>query len=137
VVLILFYSPQHNVLFPTLTVREHLIFFGQLKALSGQSLAQAVEQSIADVGLVEKRDVPASTLSGGMKRKLSLAIALIGDPTFVLLDEPTSGMDPYSRRSTWELLQKSKHGRVIVLTTHFMVSVSATSPLFTLLPDFE
>ena len=55
-----------------------------------------------------------------MKRKLCLSMALIGDPPFVLCDEPTSGMDPYSRRSTWEMLQRSKKGRVIVLTTHFM-----------------
>ena len=50
---------------------------------------------------------------GGMKRKLCLAMALVGDPKFVLLDEPTSGMDPYSRRATWDLLEKSKHGRVV------------------------
>eukprot|EP00636_Phaeomonas_parva_P002754 CAMPEP_0118878728 /NCGR_PEP_ID=MMETSP1163-20130328/18636_1 /TAXON_ID=124430 /ORGANISM="Phaeomonas parva, Strain CCMP2877" /LENGTH=107 /DNA_ID=CAMNT_0006814657 /DNA_START=23 /DNA_END=342 /DNA_ORIENTATION=- len=59
-------------------------------------------------------------LSGGQKRKLSVAIALIGGSEVVILDEPTSGMDPYSRRSTWQVLQRNKHGRVILLTTHFM-----------------
>mmetsp|Transcript_200 Transcript_200/g.364 ORF Transcript_200/g.364 Transcript_200/m.364 type:complete len:2007 (-) Transcript_200:174-6194(-) len=112
--------PQHNVLFPSLTVEEHLLFFGRVKGLSGHELQRSADESINDVGLTEKRHVPSSALSGGMKRKLSLAIALVGDPKFVLLDEPTSGMDPYSRRSTWELLQKKKEGRVIVLTTHFM-----------------
>ena len=59
-------------------------------------------------------------LSGGMKRKLCLAIALIGNPKFLILDEPTSGMDPFSRRAIWELIQKIKHNKVVLLTTHFM-----------------
>jgi len=112
--------PQHNVLFPTLTVCEHLRLFGCIKGLSGRELHEAVDRIVEEVGLTEKKNVPSSSLSGGMKRKLSLAMALMGDPKFVLLDEPTSGMDPYSRRSTWELLQRSKAGRVCILTTHFM-----------------
>lgn len=108
------------MLYPTLTVLEHLFFFGNIKGIYGQRLRSSIESVIAEVGLTEKRNALSSALSGGMKRKLSLAIALIGDPKFLLLDEPTSGMDPYSRRSTWELLQKSKAGRVVLLTTHFM-----------------
>lgn len=103
-----------------LTVLEHLLFFGNVKGMYGSYLDQACDRIIADIGLSEKRHVLSSALSGGMKRKLSLAIALIGDPKFLLLDEPTSGMDPYSRRSTWELLQQCKKGRVVLLTTHFM-----------------
>jgi ATP-binding cassette subfamily A (ABC1) protein 3 len=131
------YCPQHNVLFPTLSVQEHLFFFGKLKGLYGYYLRLSVDKVIIEVGIQEKTFVLASALSGGMKRKLSLAIALVGDPKFVLLDEPTSGtfksyytfclflivflgMDPYSRRSTWELIQRCKKGRVILLTTHFM-----------------
>jgi len=112
--------PQHNVLFANLTVEEHLSFFGKIKGLSGTELRQAVTEVIQDVGLTEKRHALSDSLSGGMKRKLSLCIALMGDPKFVLLDEPTSGMDPYSRRSTWELLMRYKKNRVILLTTHFM-----------------
>ena len=112
--------PQQNVLFPTLTVREHLRFFGCIKGSHGKKLLEAVDQMIVDVGLSSKRDTPASSLSGGMKRKLQLAIALIGASKFLILDEPTSGMDPFSRRATWELLQKHKAGRVILLTTHFL-----------------
>ena len=84
--------PQQNVLFPSLTVREHLYFFGTVKGLYGQKLREEVEQLIDDVGLSEKKHVPSSSLSGGMKRKLQLAMALIGGSKFVLLDEPTSGM---------------------------------------------
>lgn len=72
------------------------------------------------VGLTEKRDAQAGTLSGGQKRKLSISMALIGGSKIVFLDEPTSGMDPHSRRSTWEMLQNARAGRIIVITTHFM-----------------
>lgn len=113
-------SPQLNVLFPLLTVQEHLSFFGCIKGLTGHDLRDAIDDVLLDVGLTEKRHALSQSLSGGMKRKLCLAMALIGDPKFILLDEPTSGMDPYSRRSTWELLQRSKENRVILLTTHFM-----------------
>lgn len=114
------FSPQQNVLFPALTVEEHLQFFGNVKGMTGKTLLDAIDGLIEEVGLTEKRHVRSHALSGGMKRKLCLAMALIGNPKFILLDEPTSGMDPYSRRSTWELLQRSKVGRVILLTTHFM-----------------
>jgi ABC-type multidrug transport system ATPase subunit len=110
------------VLFPTLTVLEHLQFFASIKGLSGAELVVAVDAIAAEVGLVEKLFATAETLSGGMQRKLCLACALIGDPKFVLLDEPTSGMDPHSRRLIWDLLQRKKQGRVVLLTTHFMVS---------------
>ena len=112
--------PQHNVLVPCLTVCEHLTLFGNIKGLYGTTLSIAIDAILGEVGLTEKKHALSSALSGGMKRKLSLSMALIGDPKFILLDEPTSGMDPYSRRSTWELLQRSKVGRVIILTTHFM-----------------
>ena len=94
-----------------------MFFYGNVKGLWGQELRDRVTTMIADVGLTEKTNVLSSALSGGMKRKLCLAIALVGEPKFVLLDEPTSGMDPYSRRSTWEMLRKYKPGRVILLTT--------------------
>ena len=110
--------PQHNVLFRELTVREHIIFFNLIKSQS-PSKAEIIKAA-ADVGLADKLDTLSGALSGGMKRKLSVAVALCGDPKFLLLDEPTSGMDPYSRRATWELLRKRKKGRVTLLTTHFM-----------------
>lgn len=79
-----------------------------------------LDLQLREVGLVEKANAKASTLSGGQKRKLSVGIALIGNSKVVVLDEPTSGMDPYSRRSTWNIIQRNKKGRVILLTTHFM-----------------
>lgn len=68
--------------------------------------------------LENKRHAQSQTLSGGMKRKLSVGIALIGGSKVVLLDEPTSGMDPGARRSTWDLITNEKKGRTIVLSTH-------------------
>ena len=83
--------PQQNVLFPSLTVVEHLRYFGCIKGLYGQKLTDEVLQMTADIGLLAKKDAPAASLSGGMKRKLQLAIALIGGSKFLILDEPTSG----------------------------------------------
>ena len=112
--------PQHDILFPDLTVREHLTMFAMFKGVTSDKLESAVEAMILSVGLTEKRDIPSRSLSGGQKRKLSVGIAFIGGSRIVFLDEPTSGMDPYSRRFTWNVIKQHREGRVIVLTTHFM-----------------
>jgi ABC-type multidrug transport system ATPase subunit len=75
---------------------------------------------VADLELLEKRHAVASTLSGGMKRKLSCGIALVVGSPVVVLDEPTSGCDPSARRAIWDLLIKNKPGRTMLLSTHFM-----------------
>ena len=112
--------PQHNILFNLLTVREHLELYAAIKGVERSRVSEVVRDMIRQVGLEEKVNVRSHALSGGMQRKLSVAIALIGDSRIVFLDEPTSGMDPYSRRATWDLLKKTKAGRVIILCTHFM-----------------
>lgn len=87
---------QHDCLFPQLTVREHVQFYARLKGLyakmSRKEAEKQVDQAIMDVALFEKRDTQSKNLSGGMKRKLSVAIAFCGGSRVVLLDEPTSGM---------------------------------------------
>ena len=112
--------PQHDILFPELTVLQHLQMFAAFKGLAKGDIDEAANKMIAEVGLVEKRNVQSRALSGGQKRKLSLGIALIGGSKVIILDEPTSGMDPYSRRSTWNVIQNARKGRIILLTTHFM-----------------
>ncbi|KAF7698247.1 phospholipid-transporting ATPase ABCA3 [Silurus meridionalis] len=112
--------PQHDVLFDNLTVREHLLFYAQLKGYPREKIPDEVDRIIRILNLEDKRNARSKTLSGGMKRKLSIGIALIGDSKVVMLDEPTSGMDPSARRATWDLLQGEKKGRTILLTTHFM-----------------
>lgn len=112
--------PQHDVLFDNLTVREHLLFYAQLKGYSKDKIPEEVDRIIRILNLEDKAKARSKTLSGGMKRKVSIGIALIGDSKVVMLDEPTSGMDPSARRATWDLLQGEKRGRTILLTTHFM-----------------
>ncbi|KAA0056173.1 ABC transporter A family member 1 isoform X7 [Cucumis melo var. makuwa] len=112
--------PQNDILFPELTVREHLEIFATLKGVKEDFLERTVVDMVNEVGLADKINTPVNALSGGMKRKLSLGIALIGDSKVIVLDEPTSGMDPYSMRLTWQLIKKIKKGRIILLTTHSM-----------------
>jgi len=112
--------PQHDVLQPDMTVEEHLYFFASIKGCPPEEIESDVTAMIDSVGLTSKRKDFAKNLSGGQKRKLSVAIAFIGKSRVVVLDEPTSGMDPYSRRATWNVISQHKEGRVIILVTHFM-----------------
>ncbi|KAL8261643.1 hypothetical protein R6Q59_025692 [Mikania micrantha] len=112
--------PQYDILYPELTVKEHLEIFANIKGVNEESLDNSVTEMVEEVGLADKLNTVVSALSGGMKRKLSLGIALIGDSKVVILDEPTSGMDPYSMRLTWQLIKRIKKGRIILLTTHSM-----------------
>lgn len=112
--------PQHDVLFDNLTVAEHLYFYAQLKGLPRQKCPEEVKRMLHVLGLEEKRDSRSRFLSGGMRRKLSIGIALIAGSKVLMLDEPTAGVDAISRRAIWDLLQQHKSGRTILLTTHFM-----------------
>jgi ABC-type multidrug transport system ATPase subunit len=84
--------PQHDILFETLTVREHLEFYGGLKGVPEADIVGVITQKLREVGMLDKADAFVENLSGGQKRKLSVCIALIGDPKVVFLDEPTAGM---------------------------------------------
>uniref|UniRef100_A0A8C9VRZ7 ABC transporter domain-containing protein n=1 Tax=Scleropages formosus TaxID=113540 RepID=A0A8C9VRZ7_SCLFO len=112
--------PQHNVLYNDLTVEEHIYFYARLKGRGSGDVKAEMEQMIKDVGLPHKRKDLAKNLSGGMQRKLSVAIAFVGGSNIIILDEPTAGVDPYARRGIWELLLKYKQGRTIILSTHHM-----------------
>ncbi|WVZ77359.1 hypothetical protein U9M48_025237 [Paspalum notatum var. saurae] len=119
--------PQFDLLWETLTGREHLLFYGRLKNLKGASLRVAVEHSLKSVrlfdgGVADKR---VAKYSGGMKRRLSAAISLIGDPKVVYMDEPSSGLDPASRRALWNAVMTAKQNRAIILTTHSMEEAEA------------
>nr|UOU03312.1 ATP-binding cassette subfamily A3-1 [Brachionus rubens] len=113
------FCPQYNLLFDDLTVYEHLKFFSKLKENFNEA---EIDNMLDIINLSDKKHALSKTLSGGMKRKLSVAIAFIGNSSIVILDEPSSGMDPQARHSTWSLLQKFKKERkcTILLTTHFM-----------------
>uniref|UniRef100_A0A6V7QQH1 ABC transporter domain-containing protein n=1 Tax=Ananas comosus var. bracteatus TaxID=296719 RepID=A0A6V7QQH1_ANACO len=114
--------PQHDLLWETLTGREHLLFYGRLKSLKGAALAEAVEESLKSVNLFYHgiADKQAGKYSGGMKRRLSVAISLIGDPQVVYMDEPSTGLDPASKKDLWKAVKQAKQDRAIILTTHSM-----------------
>ncbi|KAG1669733.1 ATP-binding cassette sub-family A member 1 [Nymphon striatum] len=115
------YCPQYNILFDNLTIREHLEFYGRLKGLMSKANLQAdINKMISIMGLNRLQDERVTILSGGMKRRLCVAIAFVGGSTTIILDEPTSGVDPVARRSIWDLILKYKQGRTILLTTHYM-----------------
>uniref|UniRef100_A0A8C3D3Z1 ATP binding cassette subfamily A member 13 n=1 Tax=Corvus moneduloides TaxID=1196302 RepID=A0A8C3D3Z1_CORMO len=112
--------PQYDVLFNTLTVREHLLLYGSVKA-PGWTKEELNEQvTLEDVDLSQHQYKPVGALSGGMKRRLSIAISFIGNSKTVVLDEPTSGVDPCSRRSIWDVLLKYKAGCTLIFTTHHL-----------------
>uniref|UniRef100_A0A8C4IP07 ATP-binding cassette, sub-family A (ABC1), member 7 n=1 Tax=Dicentrarchus labrax TaxID=13489 RepID=A0A8C4IP07_DICLA len=103
-----------------LTVEEHVWFYGCLKGLSEEEVKAEMDTLLDDVGLLHKRHEQTKNLSGGMQRKLSVAIAFVGGSKVVVLDEPTAGVDPYSRRGIWDLLLKYRKDRTIILSTHYM-----------------
>lgn len=115
------YCPQESVVYDNLTGLENLMFYAGLYGLSGSRAKQKSEELIRFVGLEEYAKDLVKTYSGGMKKRLNFAIALVGDPDLILLDEPTTGMDPRVRRSVWELIERlRKAGKTIILATHYM-----------------
>jgi ABC-type multidrug transport system ATPase subunit len=112
--------PQHDTLFSSLTGREHLMVYCAFKGLRGAAAAAEVFERLSDVDLLSSADVLAANYSGGMKRRLSVAMAAIGDPKILIYDEPSTGMDPVVRRKIWASIAKLKAGRLVVLTTHSM-----------------
>ena len=120
------YCPQFDALDPLLTGREHLKLYARLRGLSESSVQKYTEWCLRRLGLIPYADRAAGTYSGGNKRKLSTAIALIGRPSMVFLDEPTSGMDPGARRFLWNcVLEMIKGGQSVVLTSHSMEECEA------------
>jgi ABC-type multidrug transport system ATPase subunit len=122
--------PQHDVLFEDLTPKEHLRLYASLKgvgAFNSSDVEAIVDGFIALIDLHRFEDAAAGSLSGGNKRKLSLAIALMGNPSCLLLDEPSTGMDPQARRFMWNLIKTvtSGQGKAVVLTTHSMEECQA------------
>ncbi|NWU77349.1 ABCAD protein, partial [Onychorhynchus coronatus] len=114
--------PQYDVLFNTLTVREHLVLYGSVKApgWTKEQLNEQVSGALEDVNLSQHQYKPVGAISGGMKRRLSVAISFIGNSKTVVLDEPTSGVDPCSRRGIWDVLLKYKAGCTLIFTTHHL-----------------
>uniref|UniRef100_A0A7N9AV98 ATP-binding cassette, sub-family A (ABC1), member 12 n=1 Tax=Mastacembelus armatus TaxID=205130 RepID=A0A7N9AV98_9TELE len=113
---------QYDVLFDHMTTKEHLLLYGQIKAphWSHGQLHEQVRTILEETGMYSHRHRRVGTLSGGMKRKLSISIAFIGDSRLVVLDEPTTGVDPCSRRSIWDIVIQHKKHHTIIMSTHHL-----------------
>ncbi|KYN32310.1 ATP-binding cassette sub-family A member 3 [Trachymyrmex septentrionalis] len=114
--------PQENMVFPDLNVFEQIEFFGLLKAKNKtrNEIKKDVLNLLDKLKLSEKKDFLPSKLSGGQQRRLCLGMALIGDASIIILDEPTSGMDPETRRDTWDIILKLRGEKTILISTHNM-----------------
>jgi ABC-2 type transport system ATP-binding protein len=114
-------APQENLLYKTLTCEENLDFFARIYGLTGQERLNRVQFCLEAVNLLDRAKSPAETLSGGMQRRLNIAIALVHQPKLLILDEPTTGLDIETRYEIWELIRSLKlQGITVLLTTHFL-----------------
>ncbi|XP_061031488.1 ATP-binding cassette sub-family A member 6 [Eubalaena glacialis] len=112
--------PQFNVQFDMLTVKENLRLFAKIKGIPPQEVEQEVQRILLELDIQNIQNNIATHLSEGQKRKLTIGIAILGDPQVLLLDEPTVGLDPFSRHRVWSFLKEHKADRVILLSTNFM-----------------
>ena len=119
------YCPQFDPLLDLMTARETLAMYARLRGVKHSMVARVVENAVATLGLSRWADRPCGTYSGGNRRKLSLGVAMIGNPSVVFLDEPSTGMDPVARRKMWNIIEEAKRGRSIMLTTHSMEECEA------------
>ena len=118
--------PQELAVYDNLTAAENLSFFGELFGLGGSELAGRVERLLAAVGLESRARTRVGTFSGGMKRRLNLAVSLVHGPRLLLLDEPTVGVDPQSRNLIFEEVRRlNREGMTVVYTSHYMEEVEA------------
>ncbi|KAK4883826.1 hypothetical protein RN001_000097 [Aquatica leii] len=121
------FCPQHNLQFSSLTVLEHLVFFGQLKGLSKSKSIEESKELLKLTNLTHKENEFISSLSDGMRRKLSLAIAVVGNSKIIILDEPSTGLDPEVRRDIWNFIITLRGFRTLIVTTHLMEEAEALS----------
>lgn len=120
--------PQELAIYETLTARENVTFFAKLYGLRGRELKQRVEEAIAFVGLTDKENDKPITFSGGMKRRLNIACAIMHRPKLIIMDEPTVGIDPQSRNHILESVRElNRMGSTIIYTSHYMEEVEAIS----------
>jgi lipooligosaccharide transport system ATP-binding protein len=113
--------PQFDNLDPDFTVAENLLVFGRYFGIARDAVAGRLAGLLEFAGLTGREDARINTLSGGMKRRLTLARALINDPQLLFMDEPTTGLDPQARHLIWERLRRlTQEGKTLILTTHFM-----------------
>jgi ABC-type multidrug transport system ATPase subunit len=119
------YCPQFDGLQLNLTGREHIKFYAAIRGMPLGSIDSTVSKLLDEIQLIDAADRACGTYSGGMKRKLSVALALVGAPCVVLLDEPSTGMDPEAKRFLWDVISAAAKSRTIILTSHSMEECEA------------
>ncbi|KAI8927349.1 hypothetical protein BC831DRAFT_549185 [Entophlyctis helioformis] len=117
--------PQFDILWEELTVGEHLYFYARLKGIPYAFEKSAIQAALESVALTRFETRLTKGLSGGERRRLSIAIALLGSPSVIFFDEPTTGLDPEVRRLIWNMVNKAREGKTIILTTHSMEEAEA------------
>ena len=118
-------SPQETAVAPRLTVRENLVLMARLHDMDAKSAARRAEQLMEELSLTDRAKDRAGKLSGGLQRRLSIAMALVSDPQVLFLDEPTLGLDVRARRELWQLVSALKQKMTVVLTTHYLEEAEA------------
>jgi len=114
-------TPQEAGVFERLTVREHFELFARLKHLSKLEARAAAREVIAELGLLAETDKSVGALSGGQRRRILIGLALLGRPPLLVLDEPTTGLDPATRRAVWRVIRRAVNtGTTVILSTHYM-----------------
>ena len=127
-------ATQDLAIYPELTARENLLFFGKLYGLKGADLDERVKGMLATVELTDRANQLVKTFSGGMKRRLNLAVALVHRPQLLLLDEPTTGVDPQSRNHIFEQVRaQNAAGLTVIYTSHYMEEVQSLCPRLAIL----
>jgi len=121
----IFFSPQDNSLYGELDSVDHLWLFARVRGVPESDIPRLVEDCLNLMELQPHKHKPSKKLSGGMKRKLCTALSLIGNPAVVVMDEPSSGLDPSSRRNLWKVINQTMQQRAVVLTTHLLDEAEA------------
>jgi ABC-2 type transport system ATP-binding protein len=121
-------TPQEAGLFEALTVREHFEFFARFKNLTKHEAREAAHEVIAELGLVAETNKRVGALSGGQRRRILIGLALLGHARLLVLDEPTTGLDPSSRRAVWGVIRRAvDRGATVILSTHYIEEAESLS----------
>lgn len=120
------YVPQELTLYETISAYSNLVFFGEMYGVRGTELKKRISEVLEQVGLSDRAGDPVKTFSGGMKRRINIAAALLHKPKLVILDEPTVGIDPQSRNHIFEMIRQLRNeGVTLIYSTHYMEEVEA------------
>ncbi len=132
------FVPQQPALYRKLTVAENLRLFARLEGLEGEELERAVEEMLVQTALADRRDDQVGTLSGGNQQRVNIAIGLLSRPAVLLLDEPSTGLDPRQRARLWEfVLELAERGTSVIFTTHNIAEAERYGGRLLVLADGE